>query len=429
MEEFNAKEMLGIDPFAKEYDLEAQYNLYRDLYFPPYFEMTVPRNESEIKRYMRKRIHSDAIEDYDFYISAEYTDLDKNNIDRSSVSAPPVSVLAFLKFGEVCDAYHTLKNDKSYPEYPLVMPDATDFDKANQSKVFGRIRKFLGGFVKLNLINLLLIFLFSTFIQIPGVLIALCCVHLAQWLCAWLYSPLDMLLVIPRRIWKGIKWGMNRYFVLLLPVLLVCAVACMVWGMIILVAFPAACVLDRNNKIEAGDEFKEHLKNLVDNRYTRICNQIEEFKNSYEHKNYRYVCDSRRYLEHLNPETLRTKLDYARSTVLEEHPFLANLLIQQNKRINELNETLINCANKSDRMQSLAEFSAKLGTVEYTTAEDLEYDSQSDFEMFNARNARKEAKALRELKYIETLLKITNHRIRMQITARWYEDCIVNRQR
>lgn len=429
MDKLEAKEILGIDLSAKDYDLEAQYNLYRDLYFPPFFEMTSPRNESEIKRYMRKRLHSDTvIEDYDYYISANYTDLDENNIDRSSISAPPVSVLAFLKFGEVCDAYHTLKNDKSYPEYPLVMPDAADFDKRNHSKGFGKIRKFLGGFVKLSYVNFILLFLFSAFIQIPGALIAICCIHIAQWLCAWLYSPLDMLLVIPRRIWKGIRWGMNRRSLLLLPVLLVCAVACAVWGILVLVAFPAACVLDRNNKIESQDTFKEYLKNLVNNRYTRICNQIEEFKNSYEYENYRYACDSRRYLEHLPADTIKTKLQYAEFAVLEENPFLEDMQTKLTKKIDELHKTLVKCANKSERNEKLANFSAMFCADEYDTIDTVMEDAESDYEMFDARNAKKEARTLRELEYTNILLKITNHRIRMQTTARWYEDCIVTRK-
>lgn len=250
MDKYTAKEILGMDKQGAEYDLETQYNRYRDLYFPPFFEITTPRNEFMIKQQMHNLLECDTFIEYNKYVCADYVDIDKNNVDPFSIKTPPAGVLAFLKFGEVCDAYHTLKNDKNYPEYPLVKPDTHDFDKKNQNKSISRIRKFLGGFISLGIFNLILLFIFTAFIQIPRILVILGCVHVLQWACAWLYSPLDMLLVIPRHIWNGIKWGKKRW-VLLLPVLLVCAIVCAAWGILVFVAFPAACVLDRSNKIES----------------------------------------------------------------------------------------------------------------------------------------------------------------------------------
>jgi hypothetical protein len=234
-----------------------------------------------------------------------------------------------------------------------------------------------------------------------------------------------MLLVIPRRVWKGIKWGKNRWFVLLLPVLLVCAIICAAWGLIIMLIFPSACVKDRSDKIESSSQLKDHCRDLINSRYDRICRQIEEFKSEYEHRNYQYVCESRRYLEHLDQETIKKKLEYAKVTVMETNTLLTNLQEEQIQKINELKDVINDCDRKSANAYKRAEFSAKFAADPDDSVDSVISDIESDYEAFNKRNVRKKARAHKELKYVEALMKITTHRIRMQAIAVWYEDCII----
>lgn len=417
-----AKEILGITFGADSRTIESQYDRYRDLYFPMFEEIKSSRNERRIKDYMRECFFIDADEDVDYYFPSFAIN------DKGEQCAPSEDVLSFLKFGEVCDAYHSLKKDTDYPEYPL-SPEG--FEKANDlrlGKGLGMARKFLRKFASISSLTMILImillFVFpgNYAIRVP-LLSTLLVIYIVQWLCTWIYAPLNMLLLIPKCAWKGMRWGMDVHLWFVWPILPICGAICGVLGVAAFLFFPGFALSDRDKQVKSSKKYRNYCNDIVNRRYERICREIEEFRQSHEYQNYESAKKAFCYFKNMNPDELKKRLEYARLTVLENNQFLAELQQKQVEEGVQLLKTVEKCEKKSDRTYKIASFLETFAADELTVHY-LDDEINDTYDMMNKRNTEKGFSALKNLELNTALLNITINRIQTQAMIVLYEDIV-----
>lgn len=264
-----AEKILDLPDYYNMDDVEKAYRRQRDVYYPPLHELFSKRDEARIKEQM-----------YEQMTNYTYNFLPQD--PQNGATPSDKAQFAFVRFSDVCDAYHILRNDKHYKTYRLDPDDPDGYWAVRYGKAGAASRRKAAAFSRKTLwllIPLLLAVIFAGTIENYAVcaMAALAFVAL-HWGIPFMLTPIDFLLYLPRGLWKGVTRG-AEYGLLITKLysIIVCSLGFLIWWIIKFIFRPCLILEDWELEFCERRDYTRRCKAFVPLRYARAKEQVEEF--------------------------------------------------------------------------------------------------------------------------------------------------------
>ena len=243
---------------------EAEYNKLRDIYFPPFYGMHPYESSWKIQQIMFQ------------YMMGE-TEWQDNN-----------AIAAFLRYGNVCDNYNMATNHPDTDKLRLVPGDFYEYEVqqgCRHAKKHQLIERFVGfnPFVLIGIVLCLILYWLIPSWHKAMVILFLFLLGLLGFMniLSWISLPIDMLLIVPRRIARGFKKAMTHKYVgiLLIPFYVLAGI---LKGILCHVFYPEASYLDRLDAYRKDPTYEDFVMDKITYRYKWLQKNIEQFAQTYE---------------------------------------------------------------------------------------------------------------------------------------------------
>ncbi len=348
MNKEQAEKILNLPKRYTDKELEDAYRRQRDVYYPPLHELFGKHDEENVKNQMFEQMT-----DYSFSYPV------RNH--KEGPSGSEMAQYAFICFSDVCDAYHILKGDQDYIPYRL---DANDFDGyllERFGKVGGVICKILAKLSRYTLwflIPLAIAWIWaaaeeklSIGILASGLFVAL------HWGIPFLLDPFGFLLYLPKGLWEGIECG-AQYGLLITKLysIMLCSCGFLIWWIIKFVFRPCLIIDDLEFGLGEKIHFKRHCRSLLQKRYDRAKEQVEQFGEEFMADKVRQAYLAYQSLGKWNPEKRKAALEEVLAVVQKNNPQYKATMERARHDIFELNSLKASFSREDERASKWIEW-------------------------------------------------------------------------
>lgn len=264
-----ARKVLCLPEWYTPEDLEKAYIGQRDTYYPPMHELFSKHDEAHVKEQMLEQMKS-----YNYAYPMENMDKGPSGRDKAQY--------AFIRFGDVCDAYHILKNDKDYVPYRLDGKDVEGYWTVLYGRAGAAVRKKAAAFSHYTLwllIPLVIAWIAAGVMEslLVGMIATVAFVALHWGIPCWL-TPWDFLFYIPKGWWKGVQEGADHGLCITkLYSIIFCSLGFLFWWTIKFIFRPCKITEDWEFEFSERRDYVRRCKKLIPLRYARTKEQVEAF--------------------------------------------------------------------------------------------------------------------------------------------------------
>ena len=254
-------------------DLEKAYIGQRDVHYPPMHELFSKHDEAFVKEQMLQQMTA-----YTYVYPVEDMKKGPSGKDKAQY--------AFMRFADVCDAYHILKNDKDYVPYRLDGNDPEGYWAVRFGKAGAALRKKAAAFSRYTLwllIPLAIAWIAAGVMEnlLLGLIASAVFVALHWGIPFWL-TPMDFLFYIPKGLWKGIQEGADHgWCIFKLYSIIFCSLGFVFWWTVKFIFRPCKILEDWELEYSERGDYIRRCKKLVPLRYARAKEQVAAFGAQY----------------------------------------------------------------------------------------------------------------------------------------------------
>ena len=268
-----ARKVLCLPERYTQEDVEKAYIGQRDTYYPPMHELFGQHEEAHIKEQMLEQMRT-----YTYIYPLENPEKGPTGREKAQY--------AFMRFADVCDAYHILRDDKDYVPYRLDGNDMEGYWAVRHGRAGAALRKKAAAFSHYTLwllIPLVIAWIATVAVEslLVGMIATVAFVALHWGIPLWL-TPMDFLFYIPKGLWNGIQEGADHgWCIFKLYSIIFCALGFVIWWTVKLLILPYKILEEWELEFFDRGAYVRACKALVPKRYARAKEQVEAFGREY----------------------------------------------------------------------------------------------------------------------------------------------------
>ena len=346
MELQKAYKSLGITGQERPEQIERNYNIRREFFFPPILELLHEQDMGRIAGYFQHEAESD-----NPYIYAPAKA--PNPVQDNS------AVIAFRRYAEVCQARWQIQAGKE----PTTAQKKRSYAYARDVRRFGKstatLRKLLSELSVLTTVFLgigLLILIIGAmafleqFDTVSTLVYACWGIAGLFWLGGIIASPLDTLLLIPR--WTGIGFleGLGHGFIISkLIMIVICTVGAAIGAACAIFVYPTAIYMARCERAAKKEDLRKQCTEQTEQRIAQTHEDIRRFYSSFMNTRYQAIREAYAFYKKLHPNYVNDILQEGRQAVFQQRPEFLELLKQEEYELNLLQSIHSDLQSKHDR--------------------------------------------------------------------------------
>lgn len=396
MKKTEARKILGnIEKDPSKEKLDQIYDEFRDFYYPLFFDSRPSERSQAYKMALAdKFIEGNKAEKF-IYNDHTY---------------------AFLMFGNICEAYHTLSGSNEW-EHLTITYDIDDYKQYKRNYAPKTAwHRFVDIAEKISHIGamLLLLFFVNLFFYLKGGFFeTLQFIYLGGILLSWILTliaiPLDVLLFIPRNIWQRIKSERN-FFRLVFG-----GVFHLIFLCIKFVLFPSAIFIYKEKRLREEPQYEKYKEERIDNRYKKTMSEINKYFPKEESK-LRAFSNAVRYINVKPNEYTPAILRYMDDIRSERHVWLS-IFNDTEYDDQELSEKSAKMERKHDRQARRDEWAAfdcvEIDGVMFTNYDEHYVDAKEE------EREKERTELQNEIDKLKQIRQFQSHRLQAEAIARF----------
>lgn len=383
-----ARKVLCLPERYTQEDLERAYIGQRDAYYPPMHELFSKHDEAHIKEQMLEQMR-----DNSYIYPVEDMEKGPNGRDKAQY--------AFIRFADVCDAYHILKGDKDYVPYRLDGDDPEGYWSVLHGKANAALRMKAAAFSRRTLwllIPLLVAWIATVGVQslLPGMIASAVFIALHWGIPFWL-TPMDFLFYIPKGLWKGMKEGADHGLCITkLYSIIFCSLGFVIWWTVKFLILPYKILEEWELEFQDRRDYVRRCEKLVPLHYERTKEQVAAFGKEYMGNKVEKARSAYMTISKWNPQARSEALEEVEALVKKQNPQYGCTISQAKSDTRDLRFFENNLKEKDERAYKFAEWAAYT-SYDYGNVSVLKYDE--DFA--NSMHERHDEKVKHKYDYVD----------------------------
>ena len=266
-----ARNLLMLPKKASREQIDEHYQLLREFYFPPIYELNYKRVPEKVKQWLYREKRGG------FYEGT-------NGVNYLELPDDP-GFVAFTLYTKICEAYECLTDEKNQNKYDVDPNTAFGKDTLRFGPVIGWIKRIISAMVKkAHWLLLAIIVTAIVWFMIAPLRDFFLCVgdvlsyaYVALWIAGFLVAPIDNLLLIPKRIYFGFMAGLecSNIFTKFLGIIFF-SIFGAIGGIISFVFKPGAAQEDREIRLSGSSKGKKEAAEEADALYEQMRDNMRQ---------------------------------------------------------------------------------------------------------------------------------------------------------